>query len=141
MNAHPARSRNGMQNDAKIVKQLSMLFAAPRTPETARDPTGQVDVSECAQDAGMHSKVSISTELLDTLRRTHSGDTYESEAVLWDILMLAKFEQSLNPRVPIFTFAASIRTRAGSEELRLRYTSGDPILIEIAHQNPTRRFL
>ena len=89
----------------------------------------------------MPCKVSISTELLDTLRCANTGDPYESEAVLCDILMLAKFEQSLNPRVPIFTFAASIRTQAGSEELRLRYTAGDPVLIEIAHQNPTRRFL
>ena len=81
----------------------------------------------------MPCKVSISTELLDTLRWAHPGDPYESEAVLWDILILAKFEQSLNLQVPVFTFTASIRSHTGSEELRLRYTAGDPVLIEISH--------
>jgi hypothetical protein len=93
-----------------------------------------VDVSETAQDAGIPYKIAITGELYDRLQRCHPGDPYENEVALWDVLWLAAFERALNALVPAFAFAATIPcANGGNETIRLRYMSGDPVVIEIAH--------
>ena len=123
-------------------QQLSMIFVSQASPPgLACERTDQiaqeiVDVSEQARDAGILYRVSMSTELHDLLLRCHPGDRYESEIVLWNVLMLAEFEHTLNMLVPAFTFTATIC----DTNYRLRFITGDPVLIEIVNQNPTRRF-
>ena len=125
-----------------MLQQLPLIFASQASPPglacEATDRFAQqiVNVSEQARDAGILYRVSISTELHDILLRCHPGDRYESEIVLWNVLMLAEFEHTLNMMVPAFTFTATICDL----NYRLRFIAGDPALIEIVHQSPTRRF-
>jgi hypothetical protein len=123
-------------------QQLSMIFVSQASPprlaceRTDRIAQQIVDVSEQARDPGILYRVSMSVELHDILLCCHPGDRYECEIVLWDVLMLAEFEHTLNMLVPAFTFTATI----WDLDYRLRFTAGDPVLIEIVNQNFTRRF-
>ena len=125
-----------------MLQQLPMIFVSQASsPGLACERTDRfaqqiVDVSEQAQDAGILYRVSMSVELNDILLRCHPGDRYESEIVLWNVLMLAEFEHTLNMLVRSFAFTETI----GDTNYRLRFTAGDPVLIEIVHQYPTRRF-
>ena len=124
-----------------MLQQLSMIFVSQANPPglacdtTDRFARQSVDVSEQAQDAGIRYRVSMSADLFDLLQRCHPGDPYESEIALWDVLMLAEFEHTLNMLVPAFTFTAKI----GAGEYRLRFNAGDPVHIEIVQSNLTRR--
>jgi hypothetical protein len=125
-----------------MLQQLPMIFVSQASPpvlaceRTNRFAQQIVDVSEQARDAGILYRVSMSSELHDILLRCHPGDHYESEIVLWNVLMLAEFEHTLNMLVPAFTFTATICDL----DYRLRFIAGDPVLIEIAHHYPARRF-
>jgi len=125
-----------------MLQQLPMIFVSQASPpglaseRTNRFAQQIVDVSEQARDAGILYRVSMSSELHDILLHCHPGDRYESEIVLWNVLMLAEFEHMLNMLVPAFTFTATICDL----DYRLRFIAGDPVLIEIAHQYPAKRF-
>jgi len=87
--------------------------------------------SDTAQDAGISHKMAIITgELYDRLQRRHPGDLYENEVVLWNVLWLAEFEQTLNIPVPAFTFTTAsdpsgslrIRVKVFNSRLRMAIT-------------------
>ncbi len=94
--------------------------------------TDLVDVSDTAHDAGIKHKMAVTIELYERLQRCYPNDPYENEVVLWEVLWLAGFEHILNAPIPVFAFIAAIPC-AGSEDenARLRYTAGDPAILEI----------